>query len=57
MNNLKLALNRISNALARRQLVGKDGAGNSYYKKLETDFSGTTFERRTMVPGDRSAAR
>ena len=45
--------NRVSNALSRRQLVGKDALGNTFYKKVEVDLSGTEFERRTMVPADR----
>ena len=44
---------RISSMLARRKLVGRDSAGNQYFKKLEYDMSGENFERRTMVPGNR----
>lgn len=46
---------RISSIFARRVLVGKDKAGNLYYKRMDCDMSGTDFERRIMVPGNRSA--
>lgn len=45
--------NRITNAVSRRQLVGRDALGNAFYRKVEVDLSGSEFERRTMVPADR----
>ena len=53
MSAIQNIFRRISSALAKRQLVGRDVAGNCYYKKIESDFSGGSFERRMMVPGDK----
>ncbi len=53
MSSLGNVIKRLSSLLAKRQLVGKDSAGNMYYMKAETDFNGTSFERRLMVPGNK----
>ena len=55
MNSFGNVFKRISSLFVRRQLVGKDSTGNCYYKKVETDFNGTSFERRLMVPGNKCA--
>ena len=56
MSSFGNVLKRLSSLFARRQLVGKDTFGNHYYQKLETDFNGTSFERRLMVPGNKCAS-
>lgn len=45
---LRSVLTRVKNAISRRELVGTDAYGNNFYRKVETDFSGATLERRTM---------
>lgn len=52
-NLIASLFNRVSNAISKRQLVGRDALGNYFYKKVEVDLSGSEFERRTMVPADR----
>ena len=41
-------LARAKNAISRRELVGVDSFGNSFYRKMEVDLSGDYIERRLM---------